>query len=105
MPDSGCGMEVRTHPSRSREQADGQIGAGPAVMQGVEVALGESRRDGVKSRDVCLPLGNRVGRVQPYRLLDRLPESFDIRFAEYLLRPGRVGHRDDGPVDLEPANQ
>ena len=82
------------HPARLGQQADRQVGAGPAVAERVEArARSSASRPRGQPLDVLAPGGDRVGLVEPDRCRDRLPQPLDVRLAEDRPRPALVRER------------
>ncbi len=91
------GLVPGRHPTRLREQPDGQVRAGPAKANGIEPSLVQETGAPLKGLDVRAPGGDRIGLIEPYRRPDGLPEPGEVRLAEDLLRPSGSRKGDDRP--------
>ena len=89
-------------PGRRRQEADAQVGAGPANVEPVEVERVQRR---LRPLDLSHPLApgrDRVGLVQPAHVRDLLPQPLErgIRLQVWVdeRRPARRRARNGGPV-------
>ena len=104
MCDPASGLECRTPPARSRYESHREVGSGATEADRIEGALVERVGSGLQPLGVCAPRRDRVGLVQSRRGGHCLPEPVDVRLAEHLRRPARIGRGDDHPVDVPPAD-
>ena len=77
----------RRAPLRAGNQADRQVRARAAEPEAVEATIVQDPRALDQLLDVVPPGVDRVGLVQPDRRRDRVPEPFDVWFAEDGLAP------------------
>src|SRR6188474_16706 len=99
MPAAELGLGVAGSPARLLVQPDSQIGARPTEADRVEAALVQQPAAFVEAVDVLVPRGDRVRLVEADRVLDVLPELFDVWLAVDRLRPAFVRIADDRPAD------
>ena len=99
MLDARHGVVRRAHPASVGDESDREIGARAAEADGVERARVQGLRTGLELRGVRAPAGDEVGRVEPRRDRDCVPQPLQVGLSEDLRRPPLVGRRDHRPVD------
>ena len=99
MPAAVDRLLERSAPARTRDQADGEIGARAKEAEVVERALVQELPALDQLVDVSAPGPDGVGLVEPGRVGDGVPEPLDVWLAEDRRRPALVRVREDDPVD------
>ncbi len=103
VPDAVCGGERRTRPLGAGQQANGQVGAVAAEVDGLEPALAEPLADLGQPIEAGLPGGHRVVLVKPAHARDLLRQPLerlvDGQVGMHSRRPLRRRAGDDAPVD------
>ena len=86
-------------PVRVRKQADGEIGAGTAIVDRIRLQRVHASGPRLERGDVLAPGDDGIVLVQPHAKRDVPPQPLDVGLSVDLLGPSEVRAGNDAPVD------